>query len=101
MNPHTNRFEELTEVAKEDELLEGDKRLAALYKKVAKVDPSQKEPTLLRPDGSPVPAYWSTFRNGEEVVIKDYTFKIAHIGESYMILEPVGPALVGKIKDEQ
>jgi hypothetical protein len=48
--------------------------------------------TLLRPDGTPVPKHWSVFRVGENVVIKEYTFKVAYIGESNILFEPVGPA---------
>lgn len=46
---------------------------------------------LVRPDGSKVPKHWSTFRVGELVTIKDYTFKVAYIGEANILFEPVGP----------
>ena len=50
---------------------------------------------LLRPDGSEVPKHWSTFKLDEHVVVKGYTFRVAYIGESNILLEPVGPVVVG------
>jgi len=50
---------------------------------------------LVRPDGSPVPKHWSIFRVGERVVINDYTFEIKYLGETAILLEPVGPVVVG------
>ena len=58
-----------------------------------------KEPRLLRPDGSEVPEHWSVFQVGERVVIKNYTFKVAYIGEGTLLLEPAGPVLVGEVRD--
>lgn len=46
---------------------------------------------LLRPDGTPVPKHWSVFKTDELVVVKNYTFRVAHLGESYLVLEPVKP----------
>ena len=83
MNPDTNRLEQLTE-GKASPLDDLKKELAGLT-----------EPTLLRPDGSPVPKHWSTFRVGETLAIKGYTFRVGYIGESTLLLEPVGPVLVG------
>lgn len=50
---------------------------------------------LLRPDGTPVPEHWSVFTVGEHVVVKGYTFKAAYLNETTIVLEPVGPVLVG------
>ncbi len=69
MNPDTNKFEKL------EKGLFGDANLT-------------------RPDGSPVPKDWSIFTVGEEVTIKDYTFKVAYIGESVILFEPVGPRVL-------
>ena len=80
MNPETNRFEEL----KQD-----------LAEKLI-----QREPRLLRPDGSPVPEHWSIFTVDEHVNVKNYTFKVAYIGEQTLLLEPVGPILVGVGRNE-
>jgi len=44
---------------------------------------------LVRPDGSPVPKSWTVFSIDELVEIKGYTFKVAHIGESHILFEPV------------
>lgn len=68
IDPDTNQIEHLTELA-------GD---------------------LFRPDGSKVPKHWSTFRVGELVTVKDYTFKVAYIGESNVLLEPVAPTDLGR-----
>jgi hypothetical protein len=76
MNPKTNRFEELTEVEKKI---------------------STKIGELFRPNGELVPKHWTQFRVGEHVVIKDYTFKVAYIGETVILFEPVGmPEIDGK-----
>ena len=48
---------------------------------------------LVRPDGTPVPKHWSTYQVGETVVVKDYTWRVAHIGEKHLLLEPVGLVL--------
>ena len=66
MNPETNKFEQLSEG------LSG----------------------LLRPNGKPVPQHWTQFQMGELVVIKNYTFKVAYIGESALLFEPVGPLIL-------
>lgn len=50
---------------------------------------------LVRPNGKPVPAHWSVYTIGEEVVVESYRFRVAYIGETSMLLEPVGPVLVG------
>ena len=76
MNPESNKFEELfpapTTSAELDDLL------------------------LVRPNGEPVPKHWAVFSVGEQVVIKDYTFKVAYIGEGAILFEPVGvPVLKG------
>jgi len=62
MNPETGRIEPLTVTA---------------------------ENTLLRPDGTPVPKHWSVFVVDELVTIKDTTFRVAHIGEKHLLLEPL------------
>lgn len=51
---------------------------------------------LVRPNGEPVPPHWPVFAEGELVELKGYTFKVAHIGESYLVLEPTGPLVVGE-----
>ena len=53
---------------------------------------------VIRPNGKPVPDHWVTFQLGEEVVIKDYTFKVAYIGETAILFEPVGPTVIGNDK---
>jgi len=59
-------------------------------------DAESKLKQLVRPDGSPVPAHWPVFRTNELVELKGYTFKVAHIGEHHLLLEPVGPLIVGE-----
>ena len=87
MNPDTNRFEMLTEETKE------------FLEKIPKADPLNGMSSfrfLVRPNGEPVPKHWSTFKVGEEVVIKNYTFKVAYIGETSILFEPVGIVEIGK-----
>jgi hypothetical protein len=80
MNPETNKFEELRELLAPD-----NKPLL-----------NQLESCLLRANGSEVPKHWTTFKLGELVVIKDYTFKVAYIGETAILFEPVGPQIINK-----
>jgi hypothetical protein len=104
MNPNTNKFETLTidqiqrrlkEKEKERDLVEAISNLKAQPADVATLQvPSSCQ--LLRPDGTPVPKHWSVFKVGEQVVIKNYTFKVAYIGESNILFEPVGLVVVGK-----
>lgn len=74
MNPDTNKFEKL-----EEKGLFG----------------------LIRPDGSPVPKHWSIFTMGEEVTIKDYLFRVAYIGESAILFEPVGPQVLANDEEKE
>jgi hypothetical protein len=89
MNPITNRFEALkpratppSEAAK-NQTREMDRRLEQIRSGV-----------LVRPNGEPVPNHWSVFRDGEHVVIKDYTFRVAYIGETAILFEPVAPMVI-------
>jgi len=95
LNPDTNRFEPLTE-----DLKAMEERVAQMEKDgyIDKLH-SVLERQLLRPDGTPVPKHWSVFVVGEHVVIKNYTFKVAYIGESNILFEPVGPIVV--VKEEK
>jgi hypothetical protein len=86
MNPDSNKFEELREATSEEVALA--KRLER-YRDIESLG-------LVRPDGTPVPKHWSVFMLGERVVVKDYTFKVGYIGESVLLLEPLGPVLVGQ-----
>jgi len=98
MNPDSNRFERLRDDVdyrsdlqrmidrKEDHLLEhvlGEN--GSLDARIG----------LLRPNGEPVPQHWTQFQIGEVVVIKDYSFKVAYIGETSILFEPVGPVIIG------
>lgn len=81
MNPDTNELE----------------RLRHLWRDLAGLP---KTTTLLRPNGEPVPKHWSVFRVGEDVVVKDYTFRVAYMNEGTLILEPVGPLVIGETPDK-
>lgn len=83
MNPETNRFEKL------EEPNELQKQL--LDRMTCSCPPG----ALLRPNGEPVPAHWSVFTVGEEIVIKGHTFKVAYIGECNILFEPVGVPMIG------
>lgn len=86
MNPDKNRFEQLQPPTDEQK---------ELLKKM-----TSHLPCLLRPNGEPVPETWTKFQIGEEVVIKDYTFKVAYIGETAILFEPVGPIILGESLNE-
>ena len=85
MNPETNKFEML----KEQDVLE---KLEETYRNAA----DQYRTGLIRPDGSPVPKTWTVFSIDEEIVIKGYTFRVAYIGETAILFEPVGVPEIGK-----
>ena len=84
MNPETNKFELLrTDTGRDED--HGDLRSVMVG------DPYQASVgVLLRPNGEPVPQHWTQFQVGECVVIKNYTFKVAYIGETSILFEPVG-----------
>lgn len=82
MNPETNSFEMLSKYLETD-------------------DTGNQFKKLLRPNGEPVPAHWPVFRVDEEIVVKDYTFKVAHIGEKHLLLEPVGIPEIGPGKKHE
>lgn len=88
MNPETNRFEPLSEESAETPCRKAQKVQRAI------ADLKQAQAKLLRPDGTEVPEHWTTFKLGEHVVIRDYAFRVAYIGETAILFEPVGPALV-------
>ena len=84
MNPDTNRFEMLSE----DETIKRNTE----FEKILGI--------LVRPNGKPVPKHWSIFKVGEDVTVKDYTFKVVYLNESTIILEPVGLPVIGASKKE-
>lgn len=79
MNTDTNSFEALKEMF-------ADEEPESFRDKIRKANESM----LVRPDGSKVPDHWPIFTVGEEIPIHGYVFKVAHIGEKHMLLEPVG-----------
>jgi len=85
MNPDSNRFEHLEEHEGHEEHNDSE-----FLESIS---------LLLRPDGTPVPKHWSIFKIGENVVVNNYTFKVAYIGESTLLLEPVSPVI--SIVDEK
>jgi hypothetical protein len=87
MNPDTNKFEPLSE---------------GVRKLVEKLDYANPEravyPDIIRPNGEPVPKHWTVLTVGQDVVVENYTFTVAHIGESHLLLEPKGSVVIGKDK---
>jgi len=93
MDPDSNRFVPLTEKA-DEELVKNQTR--EMQRRLRQMQKSLDDPgALLRPNGQPVPKHWSVFTVGEDVVIKDYTFRVAYVGETNILFEPVGPLMVG------
>ena len=86
MNPETNQFEQLEPLKAFD---------AAVSKHLATRVADELRSTLVRPNGEPVPAHWTVLTTGQHVMVEGYTFSVAHIGESHLLLEPVGPMIVG------
>jgi hypothetical protein len=98
MDPDSNRFVPLTEKATEEALAEHlrerEKIQEGLLKVAGTPDPGALSELVL-PDGKPVPKHWAIFAVGEDVVIKGYTFRVAYIGETAILFEPVGLPIVG------
>ena len=94
MNPETNRFELLRPVTDQDEDPGNDLRHTTtgdLYQpSIGVLNRTVMQQTLLRPNGEPVPQHWTQFQIGQLVVIQNYTFKVAYIGETAILFEPVG-----------
>lgn len=99
MNPNTNEFEPLHEMnqqernrsKEEQRRIEQnlEKRLRDHLNACTRLDKT----TLLHPDGTPVPEHWGVYTVGELVEVKNHTFRIAYIGKSVLVLEPVGPVI--------
>lgn len=54
---------------------------------------------LVRPDGSPVPPHWTVFTVGDSVTIRDTTFRVAHVNESCVVLEPAQLPVIGGFRE--
>ena len=80
MNPETNKFETLSW---------SDKCSHHFPYTMCPHGCYSPTPNLVRPDGSDVPKHWPVFEVGETVTIKNYTFRVAHIGEQHILFEPV------------
>lgn len=92
MNPDTNKLEPIFEEEMENQKEELERRMSGLREQIVEATAKGQ---LVRADGSPVPKHWSTFHVDEHVIVKNYTFKVAYIGEGTLLLEPVGPVIVG------
>ena len=94
MNPDTNKLEPVFESQDIDPVEDVRRRLEQQRDLETRLDGLAKGQAsgLLRADGSPVPAHWPIFTVGETVVLKGYTFRVAHLNESTLVLEPVGLA---------
>jgi hypothetical protein len=91
MNPETNKFELLgPDTDQNEDPGPADTATLGLLRKMV------QQQTLLRPNGEPVPQHWTQFQVGECVVIKNYTFKVAYIGETAILFEPVGIPGIGE-----
>jgi hypothetical protein len=68
MNPDTNKLEHLTitDICKD----------------------GMMKSLILRPNGEEIPKHWAIFSVGEIVVLKEYSFKIAYMNETSILLEP-------------
>ena len=47
---------------------------------------------LVSVNGDPIPKYWTILKEGELVVVKNYTFRVAYMNDAGVLLEPVSPA---------
>jgi len=102
MDPDSNKFVPLSQTssnpsgdAKREIQQELLKMQEQMLKQGGTPDPEALT-TLVLPDGKPVPSHWAIFTVGEDVVIKGYTFRVAYVGETSLLFEPVGLPIVGK-----
>lgn len=51
--------------------------------------------TLVGPDNKPIPKHMRMFREGETVVIRNCTFKVAYTNEATLVLEPLSLPVIG------
>ena len=100
MNPDTNRFERLRPDTDQNEdpgdlkhVVTGDPHSASVGILRQMV---QQQSSLLRPNGDPVPQHWTQFQIDEVVTIKNYSFRVAYIGETAILFEPLGPVIIGE-----
>lgn len=101
MNPDTNQFEQLQEMKEmfaeqekgstkqDDKFIQQALDQAEQLQKGSFTEQLVKKASLVRPDGSPVPDHWPIFKVDEELTVKGYVFRVAYIGESTLLLEPV------------
>ena len=89
MNPETNRFEELYS----NEEMKIKEEIERLKEGPFSIGTGLKETKgqLYRPDSTIVPDHWSVFTIGQEIPINNYVFRVAYIGETSILFEPVGP----------
>jgi len=79
LNPESNRIEPCVSMEQNERLTDELAKLGGFYSHLVKVD------------GTPVPKTWTTFTIGELVEIKGSTFRVAYIGETSLLFEPVKP----------
>lgn len=53
-------------------------------------------PKLYQPNGDEVPGHQTVLRVGETVAIKHYTFKVVLVNDCTVVLEPLGPYVIGE-----
>lgn len=88
MNPDTGRLEPLAMRQRHvEQMRELERRLKTQHQDLT----TEARSKLVRTDGSPVPDHWAIFTAGELVVVKGHTFRVAHMNECTLVLEPVKP----------
>lgn len=92
MNPETNKFEEIHPKV-ESALEQFSSKLpdGSGYSLPSRVE-------YVRSDGSEVPSGYPVFGVGEEFDLRGYRFKVKLIKEDELVLEPVGPVPVSKMR---
>ena len=101
MDPESNRFKPLTEASPKDvkkALQREVHNLQGGMTKMAGTPDPEALSELVLPDGKSIPSHWAVFTVGEDVVIKGYTFRVAYIGDTSILFEPVGIPIVGEDK---
>lgn len=84
MNPETNRFEEV--------------HMKEIEAAIGKHTEDMTNLGFVRSDGSDVPFGYPIFGVGEEFELKGYRFKVKLIKEDELVLEPVGPVSISKMR---
>lgn len=105
MKSDTNKLEKLAgKVAEETKpsalvemhtrsLVRREKKIKALADSAVIIADMRAKARLQRPDGVQAPDHCSIISIGQHVAFEGYAFQVIYVGDSIVLLEPVGPVI--------